>query len=220
MDYFSESQKNCRLTCFPSEKICNFAQINFSIMKRSIYITTLLVGMLFLGLPTCHAQESKTVRKRATEIFTNVYKQYAICNKNMDGPNPYSAIASLDVKYCSDDWNNTLRAVQKKVEKTDGIFFEADYWIEAQDFGDTKFRQILDVKPQKDGSYLVSLDFRLFEGDPQYNTSDTYQTIHVKLVKERGNWYIDDFLTDDSEEQNGEGSVTSWKQEMLDYLED
>jgi len=187
-------------------------------MKRSISITMLLVGMLFWDISTCHSQEYKTIQKRATQIFTNVYKQYALCNKNADSPNPYAPIASLDAQYCSDDWNTTLRAVQKKVEKTDGIFFEADYWIEAQDFGDTKFRKILGVKPMGDGSYLVSLEFRLFEGDAQYRTSDTYQTIHVKLVKERGNWYIDDFLTCDNDDSNGEANMSSWKQEMLDYL--
>lgn len=187
-------------------------------MKKNIYVAILLVGMLFSGIPACHAQEYKAIKKRATEIFTDVYNKYAICNKNMDSPNPYSVISSLDDQYCSKDWNKTLRAVQKKVEKTDGIFFEADYWIEAQDFGDTKFRRIVDVKPLKDGSYLVSVEFRLFEGDPANNISDHDQTIHVKLVKERGNWYIDDFLTSSDDDGNVDENASSWKQEMLNYL--
>ena len=179
----------------------------------------LLAGMMFGGIPSCHSQESKTVQKRATEIFTNVYKKYAICNKSKS-ENPFSSLASLDSLYCSKEWNAALKAVVNKVNQTDDYFFDADYWIDAQDFGDTKFRRILSVKPMGDGSYLVSLDFRLFEGDPKNHISERYQTLHVKLVKERGNWYIDDFLSYDEDDPNSEENVTSWKQQMLDYLED
>ena len=67
----------------------------------------------------------------------------------------------------------------------------------------------------EDNSFLVTLDFRLFE--KKYYTSETYQTIYVKLIKERGNWFIDDFLCFD-EDQNGDKYSTSWKKQMLDFI--
>lgn len=187
-------------------------------MKRLLLSSILLIGIISSSAQPNTTQEEKVVRNRVVEIFTDVYKQYALCNKHFSDKNYIDNMPSLDDQFCSKDWNTTVNAVIEKMNKTGDYFLDVDYWINAQDFGDTKFRQVLYIKPREDGSYLAKIEFQLFEDSNNPSvSSDANETILVKLIKERGNWFIDDFLNDNTDE-TGDHNIFSWKKWILEYL--
>ena len=140
--------------------------------------------------------EQKRVIDRVDSIYTYMEKAYASNVMNR---------AKLDSLYCSDSWNEKVEAIYEMDKEVDGIgFFDADYWVMAQDFDKITHKDITLLK-LTDTEAVVSLSLRIFESSP-------YRPIVLELKKERGNWFISDFID--------KANDVDWEESMIDYLGD
>ncbi|MCR4852271.1 MAG: YbjP/YqhG family protein [Prevotella sp.] len=141
--------------------------------------------------------DEQTMRQTVEESVKSIYDEVARKYNN------YDESIDLDAKFCSKDWNETVAAVTKKDEGSDEIgFFEADYWIMAQDV----------EKLRIDNVVVQSVDPENARAEVVIDLHNLNETTKVKLdmVQEDGAWKIDDF-TDLSYD-------TDWKKNMKEYL--
>lgn len=112
----------------------------------------------------------------------------------------------LDKKFCSKDWNATVRAVIEKDNKNPDEmgFFDADYWVMGQDF-DQKIHAtdfFLEKILMDDTPWEAAVTLKL------HNFSEI--PVRVNLIYEGGEWRVDD-LTDIRNDLD-------WKKSMKEYL--
>ena len=102
----------------------------------------------------------------------------------------------LEEMYCSDDWNSLRRRVEEKESEEEDLFFDYDYWIDAQDYCDL---HLIKVKVESlccDRS-VVSVVIR----NCGYLTKK-----YLELCYEHDDWFVNDF-------------IDSFRGNMKDYLE-
>lgn len=147
--------------------------------------------------------ESKSdgdVLKRVEQIYNDVFSNY-YQSEEEEGDESL-ATNTPDEKYCSQEWNELLGKVvdYDTTHHPDDIgFFEADYWIMAQDYDNPKATNFKLVE-QKGNRAVVDFEIHNFE----------VKHARVEMVNERGNWFIDNFIEPDYD--------LDWKADMKDYL--
>jgi len=112
----------------------------------------------------------------------------------------------LDKKFCSKDWNATVKSVIEKDNQTpeEMGFFDADYWVMGQDFSKKIYATDLNLEKllMNDTTWEAAVTLKL------HNFSEI--PVRVNLIYEGGEWKVDD-LTDLSNDLD-------WKKSMKEYL--
>jgi hypothetical protein len=112
----------------------------------------------------------------------------------------------LDKKFCSKDWNTTVKSVIEKDNQTPDEmgFFDADYWVMGQDFSKKIYATDLNLEKllMDDTPWEAAVTLKL------HNFSEI--PVRVNLIYEGGEWKVDD-LTDLSNDLD-------WKKSMKEYL--
>lgn len=112
----------------------------------------------------------------------------------------------LDKKFCSKDWNATVKAVIEKDNQNpeEMGFFDADYWVMGQDFSKKIYATDLNLEKllMDDTPWEAAVTLKL------HNFSEI--PVRVNLIYEGGEWKVDD-LTDLSNDLD-------WKKSMKEYL--
>ena len=140
------------------------------------------------------------VVKRVEQIYNDVLSNNYAAEEEEGIDNQVTV--SPDEKYCSQSWNALLGKVIDfdTTHHPDDIgFFEADYWIMGQDFDHPTASHFELVEENADRAVV---DFEL------HNFGVTH--VRLQMVKERGGWYIDNFIDLDND--------FDWKAGMTDYL--
>ena len=150
------------------------------------------------------------LKARVEAIYKDVANVYNKCNEGEGMDLTPIQEAKFDEKYCSANWNKLLdevATIDKALPDGEMGFFDADYWIMGQDFSDVS---ATDVKVEKiDGDQAVVV-FNL-------HNSGNVSRVKLDMVYERGDWFIDDFTgnySEDAEDQFG------WKGGMIDYIKE
>lgn len=187
-------------------------------MEKSIL--AILVALLMAGCgakssdtssQTTESQESKpstsavtpksdgNVLHRVEQIYKDVAAEYAKYDEDFESMDD----DGLDDRFCSDEWKGLVAKVVDfdSTNNPDEIgFFDADYWVMGQDSQD-----------------LSASDFNLVEekGDKaivEFNLHNcgSITKVRLEMVRERGDWFIDNFIDLDN--------AINWKEEMKDYL--
>ena len=187
-------------------------------MEKSILV--ILVALLMAGCgakssdtpsQTTESQESKpstsavtpksdgNVLHRVEQIYKDVAAEYAKYDEDFESMDD----DGLDDRFCSDEWKGLVAKVVDfdSTNNPDEIgFFDADYWVMGQDSQD-----------------LSASDFNLVEekGDKaivEFNLHNcgSITKVRLEMVRERGDWFIDNFIDLDN--------AINWKEEMKDYL--
>ena len=94
----------------------------------------------------------------------------------------------LSKRYCSEDWNKTVALVDEFDRKNnEGMlgFFEYDYWVQGQDVSEL---HISDLALESLEGDKATVSFKLYN----FGSATPMQ---LKLVREKGNWQIDDFIS-------------------------
>lgn len=144
-------------------------------------------------------------QKPETELIGHIQAIYADVRRNYpaDHSAPPKHAIDLDDSYCSTDWNRMVESViEKDAKNKKGIgFFDADYWIMGQDWGDLTPVNI-QVTMQDDSHAVVT-----FEMD---DTGSGMKQVQLDMVNEQGQWRIDNFIDRKND--------LDWKQNMREYL--
>lgn len=187
-------------------------------MEKSFLV--ILVALLMAGCgakssdtssQTTESQESKpstsavtpksdgNVLHRVEQIYKEVAAEYAKYDEDFESMDD----DGLDDRFCSDEWKGLVAKVVDfdSTNNPDEIgFFDADYWVMGQDSQD-----------------LSASDFNLVEekGDKaivEFNLHNcgSITKVRLEMVRERGDWFIDNFIDLDN--------AINWKEEMKDYL--
>lgn len=149
--------------------------------------------------PASAKKSDGNVLHRAEQIYKEVAEEYAKYQEDFESVDDIS----LDDQYCSDDW----KAITAKVVDFDSAnnpdevgFFDADYWIMGQDAQDLSATDFNLVEEKGD---RAAVEFTL------HNCGSTTK-VRLDMVRERGDWFIDNFIDLDN--------AFNWKEEMKDYL--
>ncbi len=152
--------------------------------------------------PSAPSTEKKTpsyLEQRVNTIYSKVFAEYNQANELEEIGN----IPEPDSLYCSKDWNSWVNKVREydSENNTDEIgFFEADYWVMGQDFGNLS---VSDVK-------TVSLNDRIGVVELKIHNFDDVIPVRLDMVFEKDEWMIDDFIDMDHN--------LDWKKEMKEYM--
>ncbi len=179
-------------------------------------LVVLLFFLLLLGLSFAvyngqlkNGHEVDDVKTRVEAIYTDVAEVYNKSNKVLDPNLPDSA--DFDTRYCTTDWNRTLKAALMSQPDSDEIgVFDYDYWIQGQDYGDVSVSRV-HVESLEGDRAVVTLTLSNLELD---------NDIKLYMLYERDNWFIDDMVdklpSRGSQEQTD--SIMSLKEHMRQYI--
>lgn len=132
------------------------------------------------------AETSKAVVGRVKEIYDDVCRRYN--RPNQMSPNRFD----IERRFCSKAWqaeSEEVRQIDKRHHGDLGLW-DYDFWIQGQDWENVSYHGVKVVRAEDRTAYV-----RLVV----HNMNDDAQ-IGLRLVKERGNWFIDD-LTDENHPQ-------------------
>ena len=152
--------------------------------------------------PSAPSTEKKTpsyLEQRVNTIYSKVFAEYNQANELEEIGN----IPEPDSLYCSKDWNSWVNKVREydSENNTDEIgFFEADYWVMGQDSQDLSASDFNLVEEKGDHAIV---EFNL-------HNCGSITKVRLEMVRERGDWFIDNFIDLDN--------AINWKEEMKDYL--
>ena len=126
---------------------------------------------------------AEEVQLRVKEIYDYLCEIYNASDEEMpDGQ-------GIESRFCSESWKAESNAVSQINKKRPGEIglWDYDYWIQGQDWEKVSYKDIkvIGVTDEKTAHVLLTL----------HNMED--HQIGLTLVKENGNWLIDD-LKDDS----------------------
>ena len=174
---------------------------------------TFVVLVAFLGLVACTTGnraekiEEKTldtakVVEQVNEIYTDVFHYYEMmANDSLKGR--LTGIKPPAVKHCTRDWNDWVTKVNTfDAASQDGMmgFFEADYWVMGQDWGDLSVSDV-QVTSMTDSTATVNLNLHNL-GNPT--------AVRLEMRLEDGSWKIDNFVDVKND--------MDWKANMKEYL--
>ena len=165
-------------------------------MNKKTNWLVILTSAMFL-LVGCTAKQQSTeedVVNRVAEIYQQVAATYTNDNDNPDS-------RRLDSLYCSSDWNRLTHVIDS-IDRNLGEmgFFDADYWVMGQDYGDISADNIRVENMDADSASVML----------QLHNMGNLIPIRLKMVNEQGNWMIDDFLDVNNN--------VDWKASMLEYI--
>lgn len=187
-------------------------------MEKSILV--ILVALLMAGCgakssdtssQTTESQESKpstsavtpksdgNVLHRVEQIYKEVAAEYAKYDEDFESMDD----DGLDDRFCSDEWKGLVAKVVDfdSTNNPDEIgFFDADYWVMGQDSQDLSASDF-NLVEEKGNKAIV--EFNL-------HNCGSITKVRLEMVRERGDWFIDNFIDLDN--------AINWKEEMKDYL--
>ncbi len=176
---------------------------NINRLIASVFALAIIAGTA-AGCKQSGKHSEQYIADRVMQIYADAKKVYPPHTE--EGSQEHADI-NLDELYCSDDWNRWLEKVNdwdnRHIPEGEMGFFDADYWVMGQDWDqmNVKDLKITDITGER-----AKASFRL-EQNEGFDSN-----VKLILVFERGDWYIDDFISADDE------SVT-WKKSMQLYLE-
>lgn len=152
--------------------------------------------------------QATTTKDRNSEEYLvarvyDIYRNVFIENYGEDTELNDQDMPSADEKYCTKSWNDTVEKVTNfdNMNNPDKLgFFDGDYWIMGQDFGNLS---ISDVEVMKKDDKNATVGFNL------HNLGNTIQVL-LDMKYEQNDWLIDNFI-DKTNDYN-------WKKEMEDYI--
>lgn len=175
------------------------------------FLLLLVLSFLVYNGQLWKGHDADDVKARVVDIYEDVAATYNKSNEALDPNLPDSV--DFDSKYCSEEWNNTLKEALLSQPDSDEIgVFDYDYWIQGQDYGDVSVSRV----------HVVSLD-----GDRAVVTLTVHNMgmdneIRLNMVYERDDWYIDDIVDNvppgSTTEQTD--SMMSLKAYMRQYIAD
>ena len=160
---------------------------------------------------TTESQESKpstsavtpksdgNVLHRVEQIYKDVAAEYAKYDEDFESMDD----DGLDDRFCSDEWKGLVAKVVDfdSTNNPDEIgFFDADYWVMGQDSQDLSASDF-NLVEEKGNKAIV--EFNL-------HNCGSITKVRLEMVRERGDWFIDNFIDLDN--------AINWKEEMKDYL--
>lgn len=149
-----------------------------------------------------NALDTASVVQRVNDIYADVFQYYELM-ASPDSRKRLTGIKPPAVKFCSRDWNDWLSQVASfdAEHNADGMgFFDADYWIMGQDWGDLSVSDVR-VTAMTDSTATVELNL---------HNLGSVTAVHLNLCQDGGAWKIDNFI-----------DVThdlDWKANMKEYL--
>lgn len=168
------------------------------LIKATEYKTALL-GMLTreIGANAERTPENE-IRKRVSAIYSHVLNAYV---QKLGNPGNILSSYSFDSLYFSKDLLH-LQALVHDLEDQygDPICCDCDHWIQAQDFDHDLAARVLDVNMTGKDKAVAGIIIRNFGTD---------HNVTLSLVRERGDWFIDDMET----------SGNTLRGDMLDGIE-
>lgn len=152
-----------------------------------------------------NALDTALVVQRVQDIYADVFHHYELM-ASPDSRRRLTGIKPPAVKFCSHDWNDWVTQVTTydATHGEDGQigFFDADYWIMGQDWGDLSVSDV-QVTAMTDTTATVRLDL---------HNLGSVTALRLIMCQEGGSWRIDNFI-----------DVThdiDWKASMKEYLAD
>ena len=146
--------------------------------------TLILIAVMLINLITpAYADQAAQVKQRVEFIYNTVFAAYNKAAKEEQTSNKPVPTPNFDSKFCSQEWNKKLSKWEEIQEKTGELIIGADYWVMGQDFSPNLQLKNVKVINVSGNRATVKVFF--------HNFKDTTAT--VKLVFERGDWFIDDF---------------------------
>ncbi len=156
-------------------------------LKKLVVIVffLLLLGLSFVvyNSQLKNGHEAEDVKARVEAIYAEVADVYNKSNDLQDPSLPESV--DFDTKYCSQDWNSTLKVALLSQPDSDEIgVFEYDYWIQGQDYDGVSVSRV-HVESMDDDRAVVTLMLHNMGMDNE---------IRLNMLYERDNWFIDDMV--------------------------
>ena len=111
-----------------------------------------------------------------------------------------------DAKCCSKRYNDLTNQACKIADELDDLFIDCDHWVAGQDIDPKWSYKIKNIKIESDSIAWAEMTI--------HNFSD--QKIKLKLFYERGDWFVDDFLT--TYVENGVAEEISEQKNARDYI--
>lgn len=139
------------------------------------------------------------VLHRVEQIYKDVVAEYEKYNEDFESVDDND----LDDRFCSAEWNSLVAKVVDfdSTNNPDQVgFFDADYWIMGQDFQDLSATDFELIEEKGDHA---TVEFKL-------HNSGNVTKVRLEMVRERGDWFIDNFIDLDN--------AFNWKEDMKDYL--
>ena len=111
-----------------------------------------------------------------------------------------------DAVCCSNRYNELTNQACKIADELDDLFIDCDHWVAGQDIDPKWSYKVKNIKIESDSVAWVELNI--------HNFSD--QKVRLKLFYERGDWFVDDFLT--TYVENGVAEEISEQKNARDYI--
>lgn len=141
--------------------------------------------------------DTVSVVQRVNDIYTQVFDYYG----NVLTTSTLSSLDNIDSLYCSADWNAWVARLDNDVEQNGVMgFFDADYWIMGQDWGDLS---VSDMRVTQMTATTATVELNL------HNLGNV-TPVRLEMVLEDGTWKIDNFIDVKND--------FDWKAGMEEYL--
>ena len=165
-------------------------------MKTKLITTLFLIACV---LP-CMAQHlsKKTedyVSSRVALIYNSIFQNLNQIDSEIENPILQDG-NDIEEMYCSASWNSLRSRVEKKESEEEDLFFDYDYWIDAQDYCDL---HLINVK-------VESLCYDRSVVSVVISNCGNLTKKYLELCYEHDDWFVNDF-------------ITSFRGNMKDYLE-
>ena len=149
------------------------------------------------------ALDTAQVVDRVNEIYADVFQYYKLLADSVRLQGRLVGIKPPAYKFCTSDWNDWVSRVNTfDAEHNDGMmgFFEADYWIMGQDWGDLSVSDV-NVASMTDSTATVEL---------KLHNLGSEIPVRLNMALENGAWKIDNFID--------AANHVDWKANMKEYL--
>lgn len=156
---------------------------------------------------------TEEVSERLEAIYADVFGWYS---RLRDDFSLTEKMPDFEKKYMTDDYNKWYDKVEQidepKSENGEMGFFDYDHWVCGQDFQDLSMR-IVSVSSAAENSALAVVAI---------SNCGTEQELTLPMVRERGDWFIDNFILKYEAAEPGAPEATAHtfdeKAEMKDYV--
>lgn len=147
---------------------------------------------------------SNTTAQDSTEIVNRVKAIYDHVGRLYSDRDYRNASSTLNKLYASARFNALVNAIADADKDIDGIgFFDFDYWVMGQDFDNVHVTDIFLEKMLNQPADTAAVTFNL-------HNCGSITPLRVELVKEDGQWQIDNFYDREND--------LDLKAAMQDYL--
>lgn len=146
-------------------------------MKKAIGISVLLMAFVSLFGQTPSKKTEEYVLNRVLGIYNEYIHRLTVFENSL-------SMVSFSELYCSEEWNSLNRRVCNKEEESGNLFFDYDYWIDAQDYTSLRVDEVT-VETLADNLAIVSV---------KLSDLEVQKKIYLVLCYERDDWFVNDFI--------------------------